>query len=247
VISHGTAAAWWGLPGFDLLTIHVTRPRGISGCPATFAHRLHQVLDLSSDQITVLDGVPIVRPERMAFELCASMHPMRAARAIDTGWSKGLFSGPSLRRLHDELGGQGRNGTCVMRQILDDRPPGYVPPASGLEGRFAAIVAEAGLGTFRRQVDVGEDRWVGRVDFLHDSLPLVVEVQSERYHEALLDQAHDAVRRAALEAAGFVVVEVWDTDVWHRRQVVIAAVRAATAKLHRIRGEKRGVSGAASL
>lgn len=225
VVSHGTAAAWWGLPGFDLLTVHITRPRGLTGCRVSFGQVVHTVLDLSTHQVTVLDGIPIVRPERLAFELCACVHPLRAERAIDTGWSKGLFSGPSLRRLHAELAERGRKGTVVMREILDARPPGYVPPASGLEGRVKQILAEAGLGEFRRQVDLGDDRWVGRVDFLHEKLPVIVEVQSERYHTALLDEAHDAARKAALEAAKFVVVEVWDTDVWHRRTAVVDAVR----------------------
>ena len=82
------------------------------------------------------------------------------------------------------------------------------------------------LGDWRRQVDLGsEERWCGRVDFVRDDLALVVEVQSERYHSALTDQAHDAARRANLDAAGFTVVEVWDVQLWHAKHVVIAAVR----------------------
>jgi very-short-patch-repair endonuclease len=55
--------------------------------------------------------------------------------------------------------------------------------------------------------------------------PVVVEVQSERYHTALTDLLHDSVRRKRLEDAGLVVVEVWDTQVWHAKQEVLAAVR----------------------
>lgn len=75
VLSHGTAAAWWGLPGFDLRTIEVTRPRGVTGTPVAFADRLHEVLTLGADHVTVLEGIPIVRPERVVLELCASAHP----------------------------------------------------------------------------------------------------------------------------------------------------------------------------
>jgi very-short-patch-repair endonuclease len=226
VISHTTAAAWWGLPGFDLLTIHVTRPRGLTGAPSTFAHQLHEVLTLSTDQVTVLDGVPIVRPERAIFELCATTHPGRAERALDTGWSKALYSGDSLRRIHDELACRGRSGTVVLRELLAARPRGWVPPASNLEARFIEITRGALLGEWRRQVDLGDDtRWCGRVDFLSTTLPLIVEVQSERYHTALTDAAHDAIRRQRLEDAGLVVVEVWDTRLWHARHEVVAAIR----------------------
>ncbi len=55
-------------------------------------------------------------------------------------------------------------------------------------------------------------------------------MQSERYHSALSDQVHDERRRKALETGGFVVVEVWDTQVWHARHDVVAAVRAGIAR-----------------
>jgi very-short-patch-repair endonuclease len=231
VISHTTAASWWGLPGFDLLTIHVTRPRGLTGAPAVFAHCVHEVLDLRSDQITVLDGVPIVRPERAIFELCATAHPLRAERALDTGWSKSLYSGDSLRRIHKELACRGRGGTVVLRELLRVRPAGWIPPASNLEARFATIMRGALLGEWRRQVNLGDDdHWCGRVDFKSSRWPVVVEVQSERYHTALSDQVDDAARRKDLEAAGHVVVEVWDTEVWHARHTVVAKVRDGSTR-----------------
>jgi very-short-patch-repair endonuclease len=226
VLSHATAAAWWGLPGFDLRTIDVTRPRGMTGTPAAFADRVHEVLTLSTDQVTVLEGVPIVRPERLILELCATAHPARAERALDTGWSKALYSGDSLRSVHRELAASGRSGIVLMRELLAARPPGWVPPASGLEARFIAVTREFCLGEWRRQVDLGSvQHWCGRVDFVSKNLPLVVEVQSERYHSALTDQAHDLARRTGLESAGFTVVEVWDTQLWHAKHEAVAAVR----------------------
>lgn len=230
VLSHTTAAAWWGM-GFDLRPIHVTRPRGATSAPARFADRLHQVLDLTGDQVTVLDGVPIARPERVALELFGLVHPDRAARAVEVGWSRRLYDGSVLRQIHEQLADRGRKGTVAMREFLEQRPPGWVPPASALEARVAQILRDACLGRWRRQVDLGGDRWCGRVDLLHESLPLVVEVQSERYHAALLDREHDARRAAALRAAGFTVVEVWDTEVWHHPDVVEARVEAAVREL----------------
>lgn len=237
-VSHKPAAAWWGLPGFDLLTVHVTRPRGITGCPPTFRTVLHEVLDLTPQQVTVLDGVPIVRPERLAFELFASVHPLRAARAVETAWAKGLLSGGSLRLVFDELAGQGRKGTVAMREFLKCHDSLWVPPASNLEGRFAEVVRHAQLGPYRRQVDLGGDRWAGRVDFLHAELPLVVEVQSERYHTALLDRAHDAARRTRLEVAGFHVEEVWDHAVWHDPRQIVRQIGLAERKLRRLQQDR---------
>ena len=129
--------------------------------PPTFVDQLHEVLDLSTDQVTVLDGVPIVRPERAIFELCATTHPLRAERALDTGWSKALYSGDSLRRIHRELACRGRGGTvssCASCSAPVDpagsrRLPTWRP-------RFETIMRGALLGTWRRQVDLGDDaRW----------------------------------------------------------------------------------------
>jgi very-short-patch-repair endonuclease len=231
VISHTTAAAWWGLPGFDVSTVHVTRPRGTTCAPAAYANQLHEVLTLSAEQVTVLDGVPIVRPERAIFELCATEHPKRAERAMDAAWAKALCSGASLRRVLAELARRGRGGTVVLRELLDARPPGWVPPASNLEARFIEIARGGMLGEWRRQVDLGDDaRWCGRVDFVSTNYPVIVEVQSERYHTALTDIAHDTIRRAGLQDAGFVVVEVWDTEVWYAKHTVVARVRDGIAR-----------------
>jgi very-short-patch-repair endonuclease len=187
--------------------------------------RLHEVVDLTDRQVTVLDGVPVVRPERALFELFGSAHPLRAARAAETAWAKGLVSGPSLAAVFDELAGRGRAGTVAMREFLERHDSMWTPPASNLEARFAELVRSHGLGPYRRQVDLGDDHWVGRVDFLHERFPLVVEVQSERYHTALLDRAHDARRLAALAAGGFTVVEVWDREIWHDTSALVHRIR----------------------
>jgi very-short-patch-repair endonuclease len=98
-------------------------------------------------------------------------------------------------------------------------------------GSLETIMREELLGTWRRQVELGDsERWCGRVDFRSTTWPLIVEVQSERYHTALSDRAHDAARRKNLEDAGFVVLEVWDTQIWHGRSEVVSSVREGIAK-----------------
>ena len=226
-LSHTTAAAWWGLPGYDLLQVHVSRPRGINGARPTLGQHLHEVFDLTPEQVTIVDGVPTVRPERAFFELFGSGHPGRATRAAEAAWTRGLISGPSIHRTFEALFHQGRPGTVAGREFLESHPVDWVPFGSNLEARVHSLVERFGLGRWHRQVDLGDDTWVGRVDFLSEERPLVLEVQSELHHTALLDVAADARRRQRLEAAGFVVVEVWDTEVWHRPHVVEAKLRDA--------------------
>ena len=114
-----------------------------------------------------------------------------------------------------------------MREILDARGDDWIPPASGLESRALLLLDEAGLTGFQRQVDLGHVEWVGRVDFVDMKARVVVEVQSDRHHAALSSRRDDAERFAELEAAGFVVVTVWEDDLWHRPGAFLAAARAA--------------------
>ncbi|MDP1819006.1 MAG: DUF559 domain-containing protein [Acidimicrobiales bacterium] len=83
----------------------------------------------------------------------------------------------------------------------------------------------------RRQVDTGGAAWSGRVDYRDELLPLVVEIQSELHHAALVDRTADAARRTRLEGDGFEVVEVWDAEVWHEPARVADRIRAARRSL----------------
>jgi very-short-patch-repair endonuclease len=193
---------------------------------------IHRPTHLPDPFAAVVDAVPVVRPSLMVLQLAAGMHPDRLRTMVDRLWSRRLLSGPSLRRELEPILGRGRAGSAAVRALLDSYPEGYVPPASGIESRFAQIAADFDLGPFRRQVDLGgEEAWCGRVDFVAEDRPLVVEVQSERYHSSLTDREADARRRQRLEAAGFEVVEVWDSEIWHQRSLVVDRVRKAIWRL----------------
>lgn len=147
-------------------------------------------------------------------------------RMVDNAWSARLVSGVTLHAMLDEIAQRGRPGIRVMRQVLSTRGLDYVPPASNLEARVIKLLREGGLPEVRRQVDTGDAHgWIGRVDLRDSELPLIIEVQSERFHSSLIDRQLDARRIDRLERAGFVVVEVTDTQVWHKPHELLDAVR----------------------
>lgn len=171
-----------------------------------------------------------MRPEMLALQLHAVCDARRAERAVERLWSMRLLSGPSIGVFLDEVGASGRNGTTGLRRYLSERGPDYVPSSSSLEARAGQVLGDAGIDV-RRQVDLGSDVWIGRVDFCHVELPLIIEIQSEMYHGALIDQQADERRLAGLRAAGFEVVEVTDVQVWNRPWELVAAVRAGLARV----------------
>lgn len=227
-LSHTSALAWWRVPGFTLRELHVSRSRDGTHRPKRLAHGVHDVEALPEHHVRVLDGIPVVTPSRALFDLAGMPRtpPGRVERALDNAWSLHLVTGGTLARMLDEVGSRSRPGIATMRALLADRGDGYVPPASGLEGRVADILKGRWPTSLRRQVDKGDDgEWIGRIDFVDPELPFLLEVQSERFHASLLDTRDDAARRARLEAAGYVVVEVSDTDVWHYPEDVVERVR----------------------
>lgn len=225
-LSHRSGAAQWGVPGFELEPIELIVVRGGAETRTELA-TVHRPRHLPDPYGTILDGLPVVRPALLVLQLASLVSARRLGRIFDHLWSRRLLSGPSVRRELGALLHRGRPGVAALREVLDQRGEGYVPPATGLEGRVREILQSAGIAPLRQQVDLGDDeRWCGRVDFVDEELPLILEVDSDRFHLALADREADEARQRKLERAGFVVQRVDEHQVWHRPQEVVDAVRA---------------------
>lgn len=222
--SREAAAALWGLPGFWPGPLDVTRLR-CSGRRRPGVGDAHETGFLPAHHVSTIDNIPVTSVARTLFDLAGvpGMSDRRLVRAVDNAIS---MSPPVLPRLHSalvELSRRGRPGVAIMRGLLDERPPGYVAPASGLEARVIELLAESGIAT-RRQVDLGGEHWIGRVDLLVVGRPLVIECDSGLHHTSLSDRARDARRDEELGRLGFGIVRITDEETFHRPWVVAAKV-----------------------
>lgn len=235
VASHESAAHLWGLPGFDLLPAHVTvqrRPRRLEGIETT------QTFTFPSSHRGVVDDIPCTSVARTLFDLCGTIRPQRAERALDTALGRGLVTVEAMRETLEQMGRQGRDGTAVMTLLLAPRDDGYIAPESELEARFLRLVREADLPIPDQQVDLGDDEgWIGRVDFLFRGAALVVEVDGKAFHDGLLDRRADAGRDARLNAAGFRVERFRWNDVVHRSEQVRERLRELLGSRRRTQAE----------
>lgn len=68
-LSHRSDAAWWRLSGFHLADLEVTRLRNSSSQPARLARVIHEPRYFPDHHRTVLDGVPVIVPSRIPFDL----------------------------------------------------------------------------------------------------------------------------------------------------------------------------------
>jgi very-short-patch-repair endonuclease len=226
--SHRSAAALYGLPGFE-----VARPAHVTVADHWERDRspavLHRTLFLPGHHRRTVDSIPCTSLARTLFDLCGAERLGRSARAIDTALSRRLVTLPALWSVLDETKARGRAGSRALRLLLRERSTHSMPPASELERRFVTLTERYALSRPRRQVDVGDsDRWIGRVDFLFGTR-LVVEVDGSEHHTSLLDRRSDASRDDALGASGRVVVRfTWD-DVVRRPARVADVVRTHLA------------------
>ena len=219
-LSHRSAAAWWGLPGFKVKSpIEVVIPwQGTTR--RTRLANVHYHRALPTGHLISLGGIPVVSPALVIFLLAGSENPARTERALDNGLSMRLLTIESFHKLLGQLGARGRNGIKVARRLAADRPPGYTAPQSGLEARVERLARDVDVEV-RRQVDVGDDLgWIGRVDFEIVGRTDVIEVLSSRYHSSHLDQLADADRFARLQDSGRRLLTIWDHDVWSNPDAV---------------------------
>ncbi len=226
-VARRTAFAIWGVPGFELSPPHLVREYEGRNVDAALGIA-HASRTLAAHHVVELYGIPVCTPARALVDLAAEVSYQRLERVCDQAWSRRLLTGVGLHEIVEELGGRGRTGMAKLRQLVDERPLDYRPPESNLEARVAEVLKSAFEPPLERQVDLGDDDdWLGRVDYLDRELCIVFEIQSDLFHTSVSDRARDRARRERLEAAGWLVVEIPEFDVWHRPDRLVNAVRSA--------------------
>jgi very-short-patch-repair endonuclease len=227
VVDGRAASALWRAPGFpegpvELLALHGTKNHRLT------AGVLRETRLLPAHHVRAVDGIPVTSPERTLFTLAAREKYKCAERATDNLLTAGLTSPERLWRTWADLSGRGRPGTLAMRAILAERVPGYVAPASELEARFRDLLRDEGMEQPERQVDLGGEGWIGRVD-CYFRPRIIVELDGRVGHVGELDRAKDRQRINELTAAGFVVLQFTWTDLVMRPKWVLSVLRGALA------------------
>lgn len=224
VLSHRSAAALWGLPGFELQPeFHVTVPRQGRSRRGDLSI-VHFQKDLPLDEIVILQGIPVTTPALTLIHLAAVLHPAHTERTVDNALARHLTSATRFHSLVKRLAASGRNGIRVSRELAEKRLGNYRPPESGLESRVEWCAGEAGVEV-ERQVALGDHEFIGRVDFRLVGMAGVLEAQSAKYHAAPLDRDVDRRRVDRLLEAGLSVLFLWDRQVFTRPQVAIREIR----------------------
>ena len=141
-------------------------------------------------------------------------------RAIDSAVQMRRTAIPRLRARLAGLGGTGRTGCRLLRELLLDSGG-----ESYLERRFLALVRTAGLPRPECQVVFKRgDVVVARVDFRFPG-SVVVEVSGRLGHVSDTDRQRDARRRNHLQISGLIVLEFTTVDVIDDPLYVLTTLR----------------------
>jgi hypothetical protein len=224
VATRHSAAALLQLPGYRWEAPEVLVKR--SGAYLSRIGSLSETSWLPPHHVTARDGIPVVTLARLCFELAAVDHPRRVERAVDNAIVLGMTVG-SLAEVVGTLAKRGRPGSTLMREVVQARGEGYVPPASELEALGLAVLREGGLPDPVRQLDVGGDHWIGRVDCAYPDARLVIEFDGRRHWEVLLEAQADRIRDAELAAAGWRVMRITWEQLTSEPEAVVRRVRQA--------------------
>jgi very-short-patch-repair endonuclease len=230
VLSHGSAAALWGVgPEWRLIEISVRR----RSWPKQGGVKVRSRPSLSAADVTIRRRIPVTTPARTVLDQAATpisdaslerlVNEVDAARWIE-------LDVPSLRRYCDMRPGE--PGVKRLLKLLD--PETFRLSDSELERLFRPRALAAGLPQPLTKVFVNDYE----VDFYWPALGLVVEADSLRYHRNVIKQAHDLRRDQVHTSTGLTTLRFTHWQVAHEPQHIeailastYAGLRAETSRL----------------
>jgi very-short-patch-repair endonuclease len=227
LVSHRSAAALYGLNGFDPLAVaHLTIPRG--GRPAKRASvRIHLSADYNLAQPTVRQGIPVTGPARLLLDLCASeRNPAVRLRALDSARKLRLVTWDELWDCLAAHAERGRNGVADFRQLLAFRT-GCRWAESDFEEAVRAALVSGGLPEPELQHWVSTPEGRFRIDAAYVDVKVGIEGKGKRDHFTEEAFERDPIRDNALAAEGWYLFTVTTHRLRHDADGFVRQVRRA--------------------
>jgi Transcriptional regulator, AbiEi antitoxin/Protein of unknown function (DUF559) len=216
VLSHGSAAALWGI-GCESRSIE------ISVRHASPKRRLglwvYRRPTLANRDAVEWEGVPVTSVTQTIVDLAARLSRGATERLVNEADRLDLIDPPTLRREIEAH--RCEPGVRPLRTILDRRT--FRLTRSDLESLFLPVASEVGLPPPLTK------QWVNgfEVDFYWPDLGFVIETDGLRYHRTPAEQARDRLRDQTHTAAGFVNLRFTHEQVKYEPAHVAKTMRAA--------------------
>jgi very-short-patch-repair endonuclease len=216
VLSHGSAAALWGIGAECQGKIEISRRSASSSFhPGLHVHRRPT---LGDESITLRYRIPVTTVVQTLIDLAPRLDPAAMERMVNEADRLNRITPPALREALDSH--RGEPGVRPLRTLLDRRT--FRLTRSELERFFLPLVTQIGLPLPLTK------QWVNgfEVDFYWPDLGLVVETDGLRYHRTPAEQARDRLRDQAHTAAGMRNLRFTHEQVRYEPDHVLATLRA---------------------
>ncbi|MGH9273007.1 MAG: DUF559 domain-containing protein [Acidimicrobiales bacterium] len=230
IVSHRAAAELWGLiPPAGYVDVSIQPPRAPRAQPPVIIHRIK---DLHPELAVEREGFRLTDPVRTLIDLGLVVPDWAVRDALSRGITTRLFAIEEVDRLRDALGRKGRNGTGVVRQLLEERLLMGCDEESVLERRLLHLVRDHGLPPMTVQHEVWHaGRFIARIDGAYPERRLAVEVDGFAHHSSPDAFQRDRERQNRLVALGWTVLRFTWHDVVNRPSVVAASILDAISRL----------------
>lgn len=169
---------------------------------------------LPSDEVTVLDCVPITTVSRTLLDLAAVLGEHDLLIAVDEAEKRELGDALSLPALLERH--RGERGAGRLRRVIERA--GFGVPIEALEEAFARFVADRGLSRPELNSALSIDGSSVSPDCLWREQRLIVELHSIRHHGTGAAISRDATRDRRLLLAGWDVIHVTWAQLHDRRE-----------------------------
>jgi Protein of unknown function (DUF559)/Transcriptional regulator, AbiEi antitoxin/AbiEi antitoxin C-terminal domain len=227
VLSHGTAAALWGIwdkwPSLVDVTVPVQRGRKIDGI------RCRRCRYPAEEEVTVRSGLASTTPARVLVDLAGILSFVALRRAVEQAAVLKLLDVVAVDLAIEN--GKHRRGVRRLRAILVDwRAPGPVPDLrSALEAMLLPRLVAAGLPRPECNASIWLDGEQLLVDFFWPEQRLVVETDGGAVHGTPAAFQRDRRRDQLLLANGLRVLRItWVQLRDEPAEVIGRIVRALT-------------------
>ncbi len=197
VLSHRSAAALWDLGSPPAGPIEVTGGRTRRRVPGV---RFHAARNLSAEDVTVHDGIPVTAVERTLLDLAEVLGPQRLRRALEAAERTERLDWRALQATLERH--SGARGIRALRAAMSELRGSAPWTQSELENAFLALIRDAGLPEPHCNVLVQGEL----VDCFWPARPLVVELDGFRFHRTRRSFEADRRRDVKLQLAGIPVL-----------------------------------------
>lgn len=193
-LSHGSAAALWGLRAARPGEVEVLRR---SGGGRHDGVRIHQTRRLHEDEVTLEQRIPVTVIERTLIDIAGRSTDAELERLLVAADRSGRLSWSRLDRLLWRR--KGRKGAGRLFRIAMEMDPEARETRSDGEVDFLALLRRAGLPAPAVNALVAGHM----VDFLWPEQGVIVETDSWEYHGSRPSFEEDRRRDVELTAAGY--------------------------------------------